>query len=457
MWVNKLFPVAILATVLSGCAGLMGGPSGENIKTAIVKRTPEVALQQIKLEDYGNGDAALFYLEKGMLHRMAGQHEASNQAFEAAKEKMEELYTESVSQAAGSMLTSDNAFDYEGETYEQILAHTNQLLNYLEMDNAENAAVIARQLDTKLSALQEEKPKEEGEEDEQASEKIYRCDPYAYYLSGIAFEGVNDWNAARVSYERAYNCYKSKLLPLGVPRQVKAALLRSARQSGARQIYKRYQTEFTDLKLSAKNGDEVELLFVLDEGFVVEKREYSFSATITTTSGIEHVKLALPEYPEDNIHLVKQVRLIIGEQVITAEPIYDVDTIARATLEENLPGIKARALARAATKAAAANKAGDELGFFGKLTAQITGSVLEKADLRAWKSLPHTVWMGRSWLAPGNYDVQVELIGDGDNVLARKEYKQIKLEKGARKNLYLRWGMTLPGTQPKQRSTVIIL
>lgn len=443
----KHFGFIAIALATSGC-NIMGGPSGDNIKQAIINRTPEVALNEIKLDDYGEGDSVLFYLEKGALHKMARQFDQSNQAFDAAKQKMEELYTSSVTQGIGSVLLNDNAVDYEGEFFENLMAHSDQVLNYLEMGSPENAAVIARQIDTKLNLLNDKKGDKTG--------NVYKCDPYASYISGVAYEAINDWNSARVTYENALKCYSNSIFKIGTPTQLKEALINAAYQSGASSLYRRYKQEFgIDSKpVSAKaNG---ELVFVLDEGFIVAKRETSIQATATTPQGIRQVKIAMPELPKDNPHLVTQVRVKINGNVFEAERVHDLDSAARAALDEHLPAIHARAIARAVKNQQIQKEAGDRGGLFGQLFAVVATNAIENADVRGWRSLPHTVWMSRKILPPGTYNIEVELLG-ATGVMNIKKYDNVVIDKGSKKTLYLRWGATPPQNQSKQVGVNVLI
>lgn len=438
----------MLVFSISAC-NIFGGPKGHNIKQSIIDRKPTIGLKQIKLGDYGDGDAVLYYLEKGTLHKMAGQFNESNAAFAAAKEKMEELYTTSISKGIGSILLNDNTTDYDGEYFENIMAHVQMALNYLEMGNIENAAVIARQLDSKLSRLANEKADESG--------NVYKCDPFANYLSGLIFEGMNNWGSARVTYERAYKCYSGSIFKIGVPHQLKQALLKAAKLSGAGSIYRRYKKDF-GLEYKAENENSTgELVFVLDEGFVISKRESSVSITAATANGLRQLKVAMPDMPDYNSHLVSEVRVKINKQTHKAERVHDLDSAARAALDERLPAIRARAVARAVKNQAVQNEAGESGGFLGRLFAVIATNVVEKADVRGWRSLPHTVWMSRTDLPAGTYDIEVELIGRKGHVMNIKQYKGIKIENGTKKSLYLRWAATPAyNLDRKNRANIII-
>ena len=437
----------LLPILISGC-NVMGGPSGDNIKESIINRTPEVALKTIKFDDYGEGDSVLYYLEEGMLHKMAGQFDQSEKAFEAAKDKMEALYTASISKGVASVLVNDNTTDYEGEPFENIMAHVYQALDYLETGKLENAAVIARQLDTKLTQLSEKKQGEDG--------NVYKCDPYANYLSGLIFEALQDWGSARITYERAYNCYENSIFKIGVPNQLKSALVRSAKMSGANSIYRQYKEKFS-IEENDTTVPQSELVITLDEGFVVAKRESSISITASMPNGIRQVKIAMPELPKRNPHLISEVRVKVNGELYIAERVQDLDSAARAALDERLPAIRARAVARAIKNQAVQKKASDKGGFLAQLVAVVATNVIEKADIRGWRSLPHTVWMSRTALTPGTYDIDVELVGNTGQVMNIKQYRNVAIENGQKKNLYLRWGATPPQNKAIKAGLGIII
>jgi hypothetical protein len=419
---NKFIGFLFLAFMVSGC-NLMGGPSGNNIKQSIIDQTPQVALKTMKFEDYGEGDSVLYYLEKGSLYQMAGQHEESQKAYEAAKEKMEALYTTSVSKSTGSVLLNDNATDYEGEAFENIMAHVYQAVDYMEAGMIENAAIITHQLDSKLEQLSAKK--------ESIKNKVYKCDPYASYLSGIIHEqseSLTRWDDARVAYENSFKCYKKSIFNLGVPTQVKHALKKVekiAKNSSA-----------------SNNANMGELIFILDEGFVVAKRENSIAVAAGSKEKIRQVKIAIPEYPKTNSHLITEIRIKINGEIVKAERVHDLDTAARITLEERLPAIQARAMARAVKNQLIQKEAGDRGGYFAQLVSVVATNVLEKADVRGWRTLPHTIWMSRSSHKPGSYNIDVELVGAAGTILNIKQYKNIAINKGMNKCLLLRWGAT---------------
>lgn len=407
----------------------MGGPSGNKIKQAIIDERPQSALKSIKLKDYGTGDAVLFYLEKGNLLRLAGHYEESQNAFESAKEKIEDLYTVSVSKNAASILVNDNVTDYKGDYFEYVMLHIYQVLSYLETGDIENAGVIARQLDVILTELENSKLDSNG--------KVYKCDPYANYLSGLIFEGLNRWSSARIKYEKAYQCYKNSIYKISIPQQVKRALLRASKKSGAMSLFRQYSKKFN---VQEKQRIKSELIVILDEGFIAAKREVSVAVTAYSDKRLRQLKIAMPEIPQDNTHLISEVRIKINNKVSLAEKVHDLDSAARVSLNERSAGIKSRAIARAIKNQALQNDAEQNGNFIAKFGSVILSNILEQADIRGWNSLPHTVWMSRTPVEAGTYDVELQLIDNSGYVIEHKRYTNVLLRAKEKKNLYFRWG-----------------
>ena len=72
----------------------------------------------------------LFFLEKGMIHHLAGEFEKSALDFEQAKVVHQKLYTKSISKKAATFLTNDSTDNYYGQIYERSLLHFYQALNH---------------------------------------------------------------------------------------------------------------------------------------------------------------------------------------------------------------------------------------------------------------------------------------------------------------------------------------
>lgn len=442
----KLLVYSLLAITVSACTSLKVEKISP-IKKAIIEQTPQRALKNLKSESYSSSDIVLYYLEKGSLLKMAGRHDESIKAFESAKIRIDELYTTSISKSIGSVLINDTVSDYEGDAFESAMLHVYQALTYLAQGELENAGVIARQLDVKLTELAEKK--------RNSPSSVYKCDPFANYLSGIIFERLKDWSSARITYEKAYQCYKNGIYKTSIPQQVKLSLLRAAKESGAGRLYRQYKKEFNLGNDSPLASEDEELIFVLDEGFIAPKVESSLAVTVNSQNKLRQLKISLPQIAKFNPHLVTSVRIKVKDRLFFAEKVHDLDSAKRASLEERLPAIKARTIARAIKNQSIQNNAEQSGGFLAQFGSLILTQFLEKADLRAWDSLPHTVWMSRLKLKKGTYDLNIELLDKSGAILTKRKYKKVKIGSKLNKNIYMRWATTWP-YQYRKKSNVFL-
>ena len=149
-------------------------------------------------EDYGEDNAFLYLIERGMVLHYAGRWQESNQSFERAKRVAEEHYTKSLTQEASTFLVNDSSRPYYGENFERALLHVFGALNYNELGDTEGALVEVRQLSFFLRQL-----------DLEAENTLtYRDDAFARYLAGIFFAERGEHDQAFVAYKKALDLYK---------------------------------------------------------------------------------------------------------------------------------------------------------------------------------------------------------------------------------------------------------
>ncbi|MGD8531636.1 MAG: hypothetical protein PVG97_11695, partial [Syntrophobacterales bacterium] len=131
-------------------------------------------------EDYQNRNRLLFYLDEGMLAFSLGDFEKAIQAFTAAEQLMEELYTISISREATTFLINDNTAPYRGEDFESVMVNLFLALSYANLSKIEDALVEARKIDSKLATINLQYDDEH--------QNAYREDPFARMLIGIFYE-----------------------------------------------------------------------------------------------------------------------------------------------------------------------------------------------------------------------------------------------------------------------------
>lgn len=101
------------------------------------------------------------------------------------------------------------------------------------------------------------------------------------------------------------------------------------------------------------------------------------------------------------------------------EVVHSVTALADKTLSDRLPGIAAKALARAAMKytlaegatrgaqQAAGRDAGPWVGLLVGLLTHGLAVASEEADKRSWQTLPDEIHLTRLWVPPGRYQAHI--------------------------------------------------
>jgi hypothetical protein len=422
---------------LGGCATYSG--SFAVIEKNLAAQQYDVALTNIEKEAESKTDRVLYLLNKGMVLRMKRDFTASNVAFEAAKAEMDRLYAASVSENALSVMVNDSTVSYSGDNYERVLLHLYMALNYLELGDLDSARVEALQVDAKLREFAEKIP-----------DSKYAEDAFTLYLTGLIYEDESEFSDAMISYRSAYNVYKKYQTRYGIsmPTVLKTDLMRMAKQQGLSDEYAKYKAEFGFEPVNNKGKPaEGELVFVLNNGLAPIKREKAINSFDSSTASM--VRIALPSYESRSSNVIG-ARISVNGRQATTELMEDIDAIAKKNLDEHMPAIIARSVARVVIKAAASKKARDAAlnnknndnavaGMLGALAFQVAAVATERADTRSWLTLPSSIQLARLSLPAGSYNVKVELLGANQQVVASQDYPGMVVKKSRKTFLTQHW------------------
>jgi len=391
-FVSWLFITVVF--VLQGCSHY--AEKNQDIRDQLMTGRPDIALSVFEREVHDNSDRVLTHLHKAMLKRMIGEFAASNKDFEIAKKDIADLYTVSVTQVAGSLVVNDTIRDYAGDRYEQVLLHAYMALNYLNLNQLDDARSEMVQADLKM--------REWGD--------VPLQNPFVHYLSGLIFEASAQYDQALIAYRKAMQVYKTTIKKHGivVPVQLQKDFARMLTRQGLvnelRQLSYEYDTAFN----AKAEKDKGYLVALLDNGLGPIKSQHlimSWSPVIN-----RRVKIALPVY-EERAGPVNKARLEIAGQRHNFNRVENVDAMARSALYDALPAISARALARMIVKYQSGKqtekRAGGVVGSIFKLGNLAT----EIADTRNWSSLPQEIQLTRVALPAGEYTATVEIMGPG--------------------------------------------
>lgn len=408
--------VALLA---GACA--TGSNSSYTLERHLAAQKPERALKSLEQQSrqWARRDQVLYLLNKAMLLRMQGDFVASNDIFEQAKQRIDKLYGVSVTEQIGSVIINDLTRQYVGEEFEQVLMHVFEALNYLALGQADAARVEALHIDLKLRQL-----------GKRIEKNKYTEDAFARYLAGMIYEGQREWSDAMIEYRQAYVAYRvyKKEYGVPVPHSLKQDLLRLSERVGLTAEMERYETEFgmergQDMEIREGKG---ELIYVLSKGLAPVKRENSIFVLVPPTHTL--VKVSLPYY-QSRVAPAVAARIRVDGEVIPMEEVEDVRAIAIRTLKTKLPGIRARAIARASIKGTVAYTLKHQDNWLLGVLAELGGLATERADTRSWITLPSNIFLARIPLAPGKHNIELEILDRRHAVIARREFRNVTINK----------------------------
>ncbi len=170
--IDRLFVTALICLAATGCAGYAGDVkeirssllAGDKARAlALSNRSMEVEEANHYPEKIG-GDNALLVLERATIKQGRGDYESSALDFRVADKHLEllDLRNDTAGNIAKWMF-SDSATVYKAPPHEKLMLSTLNMLNYLSMNDLEDARVEARRLAIMQKYLIEEESPEEAQ------------------------------------------------------------------------------------------------------------------------------------------------------------------------------------------------------------------------------------------------------------------------------------------------------
>lgn len=400
-------------------------------------KTAADVIEQKRTKVYAKQDRALAYLDEAVLLHDAGETAKSDELFAQAQDRLEELYTKSVTKAAGRLVVNDLTSPYSVAPYERAMTYFYRAMNFLDQDNLVDAAVEARRAVMFLDNLRGSK------------QKGYNDDPFVQYFASLVFESVGQIDDARISRTNALEGYlrlRDKLHvqtpEFSVPANYKElgeviifhynGLLPLKRNTTVQFAWDRIYAILSTARETRSGELSPEVANALRAGFMGNA-----------------VTLSYPTLVEQPYTIVSSFVQTKDGQRYNMQKMADLAAAAQADLEERLPGIWFRAASRAVAKQVAANAArqavkssgNDNTQMWGDLAGlfvTVVGSTVEKADTRQWFTLPAQIFMTRLFLPPGEQDISL-LFRDGfGNIVEKHTFEKVRLTPGGRVFLHYR-------------------
>lgn len=371
---------------------------------------------------YTSKDSVLENLDKGIISHYAGEYQRSNQELEKAEKLMEKFQAASVTQAIGSMMVNDTVMDYAGDPYEDIYTNIFMALNYMQMNNFEDAFVEIRRMDNKLKGLSVKYKKEIDKQKLSLNENStsvpkgdikFHNSAFARYLSMLMYRSEGDYDNAEVDYKYIQQAFKlqASLYDFTVPECIAEDFKKPAEA--------RLNVVCFGGRAPLKH-EEMLPLFAVD-GFyriampIMLPRETVVSGAKITATNVE-----------------------TGAVYTTnSEKLESIQNIAMDTYNGKYSVIVARTIGRMVARLTttialdvAADKVEDPglslLFSLAGLVSKVNMFASERADVRTSRYFPNNVYVAGLDLPAGTYDVKVQYLNKKRHIESETFRKTIK-------------------------------
>jgi hypothetical protein len=435
----KLFTISLIFS-LFGCASFTGSQLFSNYNqqiastlSAIKTNNPDLALQYLPEYSQDNASYVLNQLEKSRLLQLHNDIDSSVQSFNTAIELIDQqrfaadIQISKAVETTTSLITNDNVRSYNVPSYEQTMVHTYQTLNYVTQNNLEAALVEIR----RANLVQEYALKQNQEAVLQAADnaKINPSELYArypsmdknigkvkngfqnaftFYLSGYIYETAKELDSAYIDYKRAVDIFPNNTY-------LQHDILRLSKKLGFNEEHRRFKQKFNPTTSPAVPG-QGSVLFILEQGLINAKTESRIDLPIYTSNNeLRFYSVAMPVYRyvrKSNPPLI----IAYDEEIYTTQTIVNLASLAAKDLQDKLPGIAARQVARVIAKEQMRKRAAQNNGDIGNIIASIYNIASERADTRSWLTLPDNYQIAKLFMPNGTHTVQLNINGNNQSI-----------------------------------------
>ncbi len=392
----------------------------------------------------------LYYLNRGAVQSILGNYYESNQFLEQAYLIVED-YQINYAHEALSYLTNPQLVAYKGEDHEKLLLHYYKAMNYMKLNQYEEALVECKRMNIKLGLLSGKYKKDNA----------YKEDAFIHLLMGLIYDANKDYNNAFIAYRNALNIFESsyhELFGIEAPTQLKKDILRTAYQTGLHEELRKYEDQFNMLYKPHQLRHAGDLLFFWHNGLGPVKAEWGITFSIIRGEGglvtftnddygfsfpfvmnedddeptqfndIEFIRVTFPKYVARPAYFDQaQLSTSLHNKKIPLEKVQDITAISFKCLEERMLKEFSKSLLRVALKKAteySIRAENEEIG----TAIGIINALTEKTDTRNWQSLPHAIYYTRVMLPEGKHTIDLHL--NAQQGSQQKQVVQVDIVRG---------------------------
>lgn len=384
-------PPALLLAALLPLAACATYPQ----KTAKALTSFEAGRFDAALADYSDPDTTgsdfLRRAEAGMVALTAGEWERAQSELQAAAGTVQDIEEralvgpEKLGEGLLAFTLNEGLAAYQGEGYERVQLHAALAMTYLAQGDLDGVWVEARRANQLL----------EGEE--RLYEKRYAAGGLGHLVSALSYELLEQYDQAYIDYER--------MLEKGVGEELAGrAVVRIASQLRYDDELERWVERFGPDAERPEGAAQV--VVIAGVGLGPFKRE----TTLPIPTGDGVLQWSIPRLQRRG-QLVQGLVLRSGEGAVQTTVVEDVAKVSEENLSDRIGWLAARSAVRAIMKRELTQGLAKNYDLAGMIAGDIFTVLTERADLRAWQTLPDSWHAARLWVAPGEHDLTLEALG----------------------------------------------
>jgi hypothetical protein len=410
---------------------------------------------------YEGKDRVLYYLDMGIALHFAGNYRASNEFLDKAEIAIEENFTKSISKMMVSFLLNDNVLDYAGEDYEDIFTNIIKTLNYLHLQNYEDAMVEVRRINLKLSKLEDkysnmaeqlsesEKLRENSSDFRFTTGKTnLRYSITGIFLSMLGYKSMGEWDDVEIDRKKIIEASSGRL------EDFSEKIISPSGENNI-PVYTLCFTGKSPVKLQSTLLLDYDPDLNMARIMVPDKKNREIHSFKYRGDDELHLKFAVPEIARRKSKIRKVIIYANGRPLTEMYPLEDFGSIAEETFKVKKPIVYIRAALRTLIKTVVDSKIKESIdkkyekendddeengkdvkdkeenklmaGLL-KFAVDALTDVTENADLRCWRTMPGRAYAGRINLVPGEHEIAFQYLDARGNVVDM-ETKTITIER----------------------------
>jgi len=432
----------IICLLTAGCASMRTQVDRENHLGGFL-RQGEYSQAAAKIEDfktnkdYMKKDRVLYYLDKGAVLHYLKKYNESNEVLEQADVAMEELFTRSISAAAASLFLNDNVIPYYGEVYENIYVNVLKAINYMQLDNFQDAYVEIKRVNDKLRELEVKYARLVDEFNKADTTEIkiekktstFYDDALAHYLSHLVFRAAGEWDNSRISFHKLRSAWRIQptVYDYPLPQHVQND---SLTYDNSLNIIAFTGTAPYKYAIGGKITTYEDYIHLSDVSGYKKNLVLAFPGM---KQGY-HFKFAFPELRLQPSEIANIEVYIDGSSAGYLELLEDMGQVAKFSFETQKNIIYFKTLVRTVAKGLASvkakeklrKKAGAEDNFL--LSAILNFGVdaavdaTENPDLRYWRTMPRYCYANEFQIPSGTHNIEIRYLGTHGKLIHTDSY-----------------------------------